>query len=160
MKRKLWIGVLGLVATLWLVAHWHGQRTEVRTTADKDEILVNRLWVDRIPQKETDQFHILAVLTQRQKVGVFQHGSVWEGDWAAFQWQFQGKDKDLHIRFPQSGKTAEVKWSIQDCRKTPFDYCMDTKGNPRGPEKWYSRKDWVIGSVGDIQDLKDLLRAE
>lgn len=158
-RRRLWMGIGGLVVALWLVGHWRSQRMEIRSGEQKDSILVNRLWVDHIPEKDTEAFDIFAVLT-RHPVGVFQHGSLWEGNWAMFEWQMKGENKDLHIRFPQSGQTATIEWLIQDSRKVPFDYCLTLKGNPRGPEKWFSRKDWVIGSLSDVQALKDQFQPE
>lgn len=158
-RRKLWMGVGMLAVALWLVGHWRGQRVEVRSGEQKDSILVNRLWVDHVPEKETDAFDIFAVLTRRP-VGVFQHGSLWEGEWAMFEWQMKGENKDLHIRFPQSGQTATIEWVIQDSRKAPFDYCLTLRGNPRGPEKWYSRKEWVIGSLSEVSALAERITAD
>jgi hypothetical protein len=150
MSKKIWwlLGLL-VVSCWWL---WHRRSGATYHTNAARSALVNRLWIDHIPQSETDKIHLFALLDRRQRVGLFEHASGWEGEFAGFQWKFRANNDDrLQLRFPQDNKTATIAWDVRRCKERGFELCLTMRGNPRGPNRWYSREDWVFESPEELK---------
>lgn len=148
MSRKTWwlVGLL-VVSSWWL---WHRRSGVTVHTHAERALLVNRIWVDRLPAKETDKIYVFALI-HPEGLGVFSHASMWEGNFAAFEWKFGGKQDRVQLRFPQDGKTAAMTWEARRCQEKGFDYCLTLRGSPRGPNRWYSMRDWEIKSLEDVK---------
>ncbi|HIE51630.1 MAG TPA: hypothetical protein EYP85_07700 [Armatimonadetes bacterium] len=147
MRRYRWLGLIvgGLVVWgLW------SSRTPNAPRPQQRELLLDRLWIERLPRSERDKFHLFVALFQNQ-VGMFLYQSLWEGEWTGFQWHFRQGDERLHLRFPQTGQTAAIEWKITRSDRPGFDYCLTMKGNPRGPHRWYSKRGWEIRSLGEVR---------
>lgn len=147
-KKTLWL--LGLlVASCWWL--WH-RRSGATYHAPADRAaLVNRIWIDRLPQSDTDKIHLFVLLDRWQRVGLFEHASGWEGEFVGFQWKFRANNDDrLQLRFPQDNKTATITWDVRRCDERGFELCLTMRGNPRGPDRWFSRKDWVLESSDEL----------
>lgn len=147
---KLALVSSGLIAAA--AAGWLGSRGD---TADS-KVLVNRIWVDKLPTRDTDQFELFVVLTE-DPVGVFRRSSSYEGSFSVFRYELREEGK-LQLLFPQDKSRHDVKYDARACDVKDFDYCLDLGGAPRGAKKYLSRKDWELEG-GDAADLHAQLEA-
>jgi hypothetical protein len=121
--------------------------------ASDAKLLVNRIWVDKLPKKETDYFELL-VLVDDEPVGLFRRASQYEGNYALFRYEVRGDDK-LQLLFPQDKSKHEAKYKARACDEKDFDYCLDIDGAPRGVKRYLSRKEWELGA--DAERLEERL---
>ena len=112
---------------------------------------MNRIWVDKLPSKDTDHFELLVVVTE-EPVGLFRRSSSYEGSFSMFRYELRDGGK-LQMLFPQDKSKHEVKYDARACDVKDFDYCLDLTGAPKGAKKYLSRKEWELdgGDVADVQ---------
>ena len=133
-KLVVW-GALGLLTLgAWrLAAH--------RPLAEDDPALVlDRAWFDSKPEKYTD--YVQAFYASRYaQTSVFQKSSAY--DYHIELAQFRRDGKKLSLTFPQSGKTAELTFSVSACKDLPpFDLCLDLDANPwGGPRRYHAMRE-------------------
>ena len=99
-------------------------------------LLLERVWLESMPQKPTDYTHVAFVLP-RPAVGLFQRSSSYDFRGELFEYKRDGNK--LALTFPQSGKKAALTYTITACDKLPpFDLCLDLSENPwGGPKRYY-----------------------
>jgi len=110
------------------------------STADEDpSLLVGRVWIESKPEKPTD-YTQGAYLLPRPAIGLFQRASAYDFHFERFDYKRDGKK--LALTFPQSGKRAEVTFTVTACDKLPpFDLCLDLSENPwGGPRRYYGMR--------------------
>jgi hypothetical protein len=102
-------------------------------------LLIGRLWLDSKPQKHTDYVHG-AFLLPRPSFGWFQHSSSYDLHFERFDYKRDGQR--LELSFPQTGKRAEVTFTVTACDALPpFDLCLDLSDNPwGGPKRYYGKR--------------------
>lgn len=109
--------------------------------------VTERLWVSALPTKHTEQF--AAFLTARSGnhyVGSFYRGSLLRGSHDVFKWSDKGKGR-ARVELLQDGKQLDL--TLKPCEAVkPFDHCIIVESNRTGPEKYYSRKRWVVRRPG------------
>lgn len=106
------------------------------------KLLVNRVWIDKLPKKDTDYYELL-VLVDDEPLGIFRKASQFEGTYALFRYELRGDDK-VQLLFPQDKSKHEVKYKARACDTKDFDYCLDFEGAPRGAKQYLSRKEWEL----------------
>ncbi|MFN7132824.1 MAG: hypothetical protein ACK4N5_12135, partial [Myxococcales bacterium] len=79
-------------------------------------LLFDRAWVDSQPEKPTDYMHATFLLKQ-PAIGVFQRASSYDLHAERFDHEHDGKT--LKLTFPQTGKTAEIRYTITACNTLP-----------------------------------------
>jgi hypothetical protein len=135
-SKKIWLLLgAGLAAAIGV----HALRGE---SSSSPHLLVGRVWVDRIPTKDTEHFEAFLVL-EDPSMGVFQRTSSYEGSFEIFKYEPRGDGK-LQMLFPQSKTKFEVKYDAKTCNESGFDYCLAMTGAPRGATKYVSKKGWEI----------------
>jgi hypothetical protein len=146
---KIAIAASGLLAAA--AAGWLGSGHEV---ADS-KVLVNRIWIDKLPSRDTDHFELLVIVTE-EPVGLFRRSSSFEGSYALFRYELRDGNK-LQLLFPQDKSKHEVKYDARACDVKDFDYCLDLTGAPRGAKKYLSRKEWELegGDAAEVQHQLD-----
>jgi hypothetical protein len=110
----------------------------------------DRIWIDHMPRGERDTINVFALLT-RHPIGAFQAASAWKGQYEAFRYEKQGNE--IRAVFPQNGDRERITVSECNCDQPGFDYCLEVKGSTRGVKKYYSREEWIIEGMGDIQHV-------
>jgi hypothetical protein len=135
--------VMVAVAGSWGLAHWW--RSDGPGTR---EVLVGRVWLDRLPRDPRDMIRQL-VLLREPALGVTARASRWRFAGEAFEWKLDG-DRRLTTHFPQDGRRAsfEVRaWACAGEAPKPFELCLEVA---RGARKirLYSRKEWVVDGAG------------
>jgi hypothetical protein len=109
--------------------------------ADEDpSLLVDRVWLEGKPQEPREYLHAAYLLPQ-PKIGVFQRASAYDFHLERFDHERSGKT--LKLTFPQTGKKAEITFSITACSTLPpFDLCLDLSENPwGGPKRYYGMRE-------------------
>ncbi len=119
------------------------------------EHLVDRLWVDRMPQSSRDIVGKLAVIrsVDHGPYGVVERGSVWRHRTEIFQWALRGDT--LRTVWPQDRVegTFEVRtYECEDEAPEPFELCLELSDEDH-TLTLYSRRGWVIRPRGDGDEL-------
>src|SRR5215470_4923174 len=130
MRKLLWIIVLVVVAYFaW--RWWRGRGGESVALDRGESIIFNRVWVDQLPQKETETIQIFAMVKD-ESVGIFDNRSMWRGAWELF---------------PQSRAKQRVSYRAWKCNdKKDFDFCLELNLK-KGVTKYYSQRGWEIGAL-------------
>jgi hypothetical protein len=146
-KKKLVLGLLVIVLGVvgWRAAIWYLDREP--PTA---ELLVNRVWIERLPVDSRDMIRQLVVLQRSDRpVGVAAHNSRWRVTADLFVWKLDG-DHRLSARFPQNNQQAsfDVKaWRCTGKAPAPFELCLELRRGSKSVQL-YSREDWVVTNDG------------
>ena len=146
MKKILFLLLLVLAA--YLIWRWWKGGDQSAALDRGQELVYDRLWIDRMPERETDTAQLFAAITE-QPVGLFQSSSMWKGDWELFRYENQGDGK-IVIRYPQSSQSERVSYRAGRCSERGFDYCLELVGSSHGARRYYSRKGWEVGGVKDL----------
>ncbi len=123
-------------------AFWMAHRTDQATGTRH---LVNRVWVERMPQDSRDVFGKLLVLeTPDGRFGVVGRSSTWTHHYEVFLWRLAG-DR-LSAFFPQHAVRDRVKvrtWACEGEAPEPFELCLEVS-NDRGRARFYSMRAWEV----------------
>jgi len=147
MKKPLLI--LGAVILgAWAIAHWTGGAKSADVS--DPSLIVNRLWVDRLPVKPKDTANVFAAIT-RQKLGVFQSVSQYKGSYELFH--FTAAGGDLRVVYPQTDQQETIKARAWKCREEDMDFCLELTGASRGVKRYHSMDGWEIRDVSTPEQL-------
>ena len=104
------------------------------------QLLLDRIWIDRLPEKHTEYSQIMLVLAG-QPIGVFQRASSYDMHLEVFMYRREGGR--VAYRFPQSDKKGELTYRIAGCNDLPpFDLCLELSQNPwGGPKRYHGMRD-------------------
>lgn len=133
--------LLPIAATLALLAGCTPPKGEDPT------LLFDRVWLESMPAKPTDYTHG-AFLLPRPAVGVFQRASAYDFHFERFDHKRDGQK--LSLSFPQSGKKAEITFTVTACDSLPpFDLCLELSDNPwGGPKRYYGKREQGDDAAG------------
>ncbi len=130
-RRTVLLVVLGLAG----LGVWRLAATPSAAPTDDPQLLLDRPWFDSKPVKYTDYVNAFYASKYGQ-TSVFQRASAYD-----FRFELATFRRDggkLALTFPQTGKTAEVAFTISACKDLPpFDLCLDLSDNPWGGPKRY-----------------------
>ncbi len=148
MKRRAVLGLsFVLLASVGLV-RWLRSDPDARATRARH--LVNRVWVERMPEDSRDVFGKLLVLdTPDGRIGVVGRSSTWTHRYEVFLWRLAG-DR-LSAFFPQHGVRDRVRVRTWDCAgeaPEPFELCLELS-NERGRARFYSMRGWEVRPHGE-----------
>ena len=145
MKKLIAVVVVAVIG----FAGWR-YHTRSHAVASRENLLVDRLWVDHLPRNERDTFNIFALIDE-PSVGIFEARSAWRGTFEAFR--FEASGDQVRIVFPHTGDKLKLTAKATRCDKGDMDFCLDVEGADRGAKRYYSREGWEIGSVVDEDRL-------
>jgi hypothetical protein len=116
------------------------------STDEDPSLLVDRVWMESRPQQPKDYLHAAYLLPQ-PKIGIFQRSSSYDFHFERFDYERSGKT--LKLTFPQTGKKAEVTFTVTACSTLPpFDLCLDLSDNPwGGPKRYYGMREQDDGDA-------------
>jgi hypothetical protein len=126
------------VAALAALAVWH-LISPAAAPADDPTLLLDRPWFDSKPDKYTD--YVQAFYASRySQTSVFQKASAYDFHFELATFRRDGSK--LALAFPQTGKTADVTYTVRACNDLPpFDLCLDLDRNPwGGPKRYFAMK--------------------
>jgi hypothetical protein len=144
-KTKL---VALVVAAATTVGVWHAYRGDDTTvesrTAEEQQLVFDRIWIDHLPKTETDKVQIFILLGDNE-LGIFQQVSMWTGGYELFQ--YERDQATIRAEYPQTGEHESFRVKASTCHDVDqMDYCLDIKGASRGVAHYYSAKGWEIGA--------------
>ncbi len=155
MTKKAFVVAMALAAGGYATYRWTADDARPAPTHASDSLLQDRLWIDHIPRNDRDPVEIFVALKQ-DAIGGFHRGSQWTGQYEMFRYEKTGGE--IRAVFPQSGSRESIKVKVTECDGDWMDYCLELSGNSRGARRYYSREDWVIGSIPDARQLAALLK--
>jgi hypothetical protein len=128
-----------LLVVLAGVALMSGGGCTAHPPSEDPSLLFNRVWLDSRPEKPTDYMNGVFVLP-RPSLGLFQRSSNYDFHFERFDYKRDGQTLDL--TFPQTGKTAQLTFTISACNTLPpFDLCLDLSDNPwGGPKRFFAKR--------------------
>jgi hypothetical protein len=136
MKKSLAVlSILGLVGVFW------GLRA---SPTDENELAFNRVWISHLPQHEKDKISIFAMIDE-EEIGIFDERSLFQGDFDIFEYRKDGNS--ILITLLQTEKKSKSSFKASRCNEKGFDFCLEIRGNQRGPSRYVSRKGWEIEST-------------
>jgi hypothetical protein len=136
-------GLLLGLTVIALCAALTGCRTEPGGTPVSPEeaarLVVNRHWLDRLPEEGSARFHVLLMLPQMQHSGVYQHRDMWKGDFELFFFKVDGPRLTFDLRGSHRKVATGYRIErLQTGSDQPFDLKLVLDRSPRGPRTFYS----------------------
>jgi hypothetical protein len=131
MRTLLVASALALAATA-CSSNSHDERL---SASDARSVLINRNWLDRMPQHKTDRLHVYRFVP-KMGGGVYQDRTVFKGTFELFRFEVE---RD-HIVFDLPETHERVTSQFQVERVTgprPFDLKLTVFSDPRGPRVYY-----------------------
>jgi hypothetical protein len=103
--------------------------------AEAAKLLINRNWLDRMPQTERDHLFVYRFVPDMGG-GVFQDRTLYKGTFELFTFSVDG-DK-IHFVLPETHDEATSRFKIEQVDgPKPFDLKLTISDDPRGPSVYY-----------------------
>jgi hypothetical protein len=103
--------------------------------AEAAKLLINRNWLDRMPQTERDHLFVYRFVPDMGG-GVFQDRTLYKGTFELFTFSVDG-DK-IHFVLPETHDDATSRFTIEEVDgPKPFDLKLTITDDPRGPHVYY-----------------------
>jgi hypothetical protein len=147
MKKLVLLIILGTAAA----SIWSWTRSEPVESESANQLLADRLWIDRVPRNERDTINVFVMISEHA-VGVFHAMSQWRGSYEAFRYEAHGPE--IRLVFPQTGDREKVRAKARRCDEGGMDFCLELDGASRGAKRYYSREGWEIDGVQDLDAVK------
>lgn len=97
-------------------------------------LLDKRVWLDKEPRSPRDEFHVL-VFDRRSSSGIFQHRTIWKGDFELFMYEAQKGRIDMKL--PGSHKRVQTGFTVERVRKGDADTKLTLERTAHGPTVYY-----------------------
>ena len=104
--------------------------------SDARSVLIDRNWIDRMPQNKTDRLHVYRFVPTMGG-GVFQDRTLYKGSFELFKFAI---DRGDHIIFdlPETQQKVTSQFTIEEVAgPEPFDLKLTIWSDPRGPNIYY-----------------------
>jgi hypothetical protein len=111
---------------------------ESLSASDARDVLINRNWIDRMPERTTDRLHVYRFVPSMGG-GVFQDRTLFKGTFELFMFKV---DRD-HIVFdlPETRERVTSQFQIEHVAgPQPFDLKLTIFSDPRGPHIYYGMR--------------------
>jgi hypothetical protein len=107
--------------------------------ADAGRLLIDRNWIDEMPQSPKDRLHVFRFVP-KMGGGVYQDRTLFRGEFELFV--FKAAKRELSFRFPDSGERYQTTFKIEEVDgPEPFDLRLTLERSPRGPRIYYGVRD-------------------
>lgn len=106
------------------------------SASDSSGVLINRNWIDRMPERTTDRLHVYRFVPDMGG-GVFQDRTLFKGTFELFMFKVERGD---HIVFdlPETHERVTSQFQIERVAgPRPFDLQLTIFSDPRGPHVYY-----------------------
>jgi len=140
-RLALWAALALATVGAWRLVTSPGSGASGPDAAAADpSLLFDRVWLDAQPDKPTDYVQAFYA-SQSAETSVFQKASSFDFHFELAT--FRSSGTKLSLFFPQTGKTAEVSFSVRACSDMPpFDLCLELSNNPwGGPRRYHGMKE-------------------
>jgi hypothetical protein len=109
------------------------------SASDARDVLIDRNWIDRMPQNTTDRLHVYRFVPTMGG-GVFQDRTLYKGTFELFMFKVERGD---HIVFdlPETSEKVTSQFKIEQVDgPAPFDLKLTIFTDPRGPHVYYGMR--------------------
>lgn len=109
------------------------------SASDARDVLINRNWIDRMPENTTDRLHVYRFVPSMGG-GVYQDRTLFKGTFELFMFRVERGD---HIVFelPETRETVTSQFAIERVDgPAPFDLKLTVFSDPRGPRVYYGMR--------------------
>lgn len=101
-------------------------------------LLLDRNWLDRMPQTERDRLHVYRFVPSMGG-GVFQDRTLYKGTFELFR--FQAKGDEIHFDLPETHQEVTSRFRIETVDgPAPFDLKLTIDADPRGSQVYYGMR--------------------
>jgi hypothetical protein len=105
------------------------------STAEAGRLLVDRNWIDRMPETRDDKLHVYRFVPSMGG-GVFQDRTLYRGTFELLTFKVDGDHLDIEL--PQTGERVRSQFGIEKVSgPAPFDLKLTLWSDPRGPGVYY-----------------------
>jgi hypothetical protein len=111
-------------------------RSSQLSASDAREVLIDRNWIDRMPETARDRLHVYRFVPSMGG-GVFQDRTLFKGMFELFMFKVERGD---HIVFdlPETHERVTSQFTIETVDgPAPFDLRLTIASDPRGPHVYY-----------------------
>ena len=127
-----------LLVAIFVAACSSGHRTRQVDPARAQSLLIDRNWIDVMPQSPRDRLHVFRFVPSMGG-GVFQDRTLYRGEFELFT--FDAHDGALAFTFPETGEMMRTAYTIEDVDgPPPFDLKLTIANSPRGPSVYYGMR--------------------
>ena len=145
---------LALAVTLALAAGCHRHEAQRGVSPDEArQLLINRNWIDRLPQKVDDKLHVFRFVPSMGG-GVFQDRTIFAGTFELFQFRQDGRTIDFDLL--HTGRRHMSRFTIEPIaprKKGDVDLKLTLEDSPRGPSIFYGWRQGGADLDGELQGL-------
>jgi hypothetical protein len=127
---------LGSLAAGTLIACGRTSSSQL-SADDARDVLIDRNWIDRMPQTTTDRLHVYRFVPSMGG-GVFQDRTLYKGTFELFTFKVERGD---HIVFdlPETREKVASRFTIERVAgPAPFDLKLTLWSDPRGAREYFS----------------------
>jgi hypothetical protein len=112
--------------------------SEALAASDARDVLINRNWMDRMPESPRDRLHVYRFVPNMGG-GVYQDRTLFKGTFELFLFKVEGD----HINFmlPETHEKVSSQFKIEHVAgPEPFDLKLTVFSDPRGPHEYYGMR--------------------
>jgi len=139
MHKLLALSVLSALAGVTACGKPASKPSTQLTDDDARAVLIDRNWLDRMPESTTDKLHVYRFVPTMGG-GVFQDRTLFKGTFELFMFKVEGGD---HIVFdlPETHEKVTSQFTIEKVTgPAPFDLKLTIFSDPRGPHVYYGMR--------------------
>jgi hypothetical protein len=136
MRNLLAVSVLCALGALGACSSKSSQELSAN---DARDVLINRNWIDRMPENTTDRLHVYRFVPSMGG-GVYQDRTLYKGTFELFMFKVERGD---HIVFnlPETREKVTSQFKIEQVDgPAPFDLKLTIVTDPRGPHVYYGMR--------------------
>jgi hypothetical protein len=131
--------VVSALAALGVAAACSSKSSPKLSTDDARDVLIDRNWIDRMPETTTDRLHVYRFVPSMGG-GVFQDRTLYKGTFELFTFKVERGD---HIVFdlPETREKVTSQFTIENVAgPAPFDLKLTIASDPRGPHEYFGMR--------------------
>jgi hypothetical protein len=139
-----------LLAAVAACSHHHSP-SKIVDDAEARRLLIDRNWIDHMPQTERDRLHVYRFVPNMGG-GVFQDRTLYKGTFELFH--FSAKGDELRFVLPETHQDVTSKFHIETVDgPEPFDLKLTIDADPRGPRVYYGMRAETDRDGSDLERL-------
>lgn len=129
---------LCLAGSVALGACSSGTSSKAVSTDDAKQLLIDRNWIDRMPQTDRDKLYVYRFVPSMGG-GVYQDRTIFKGTFELFQFEATGDEIRFNLLETKDKVTSAYK--IEEVSgPEPFDLRLTIFDDPRGPKTYYGMR--------------------
>lgn len=110
-------------------------KTDQLSAADARDVLIDRNWLDRMPETTTDRLHVYRFVPTMGG-GVFQDRTLFKGTFELFTFKVENNAIVFHL--PETQQRVTSPFTIERVDgPAPFDLKLTITDDPRGPHVYF-----------------------